>query len=260
MKSWHSLAGKKIWVTGGAGYLGSAITRALDAEGVDVVCMDLPGHAEALVKEQGLKRTVPLAVDLTNAETAPALVGSTVAQHGLPDGVAHLAIPPASGLPLADLTVAGFQRVLDLSLPPTFAFCRALADRMKPRGSGSIVLFSSMYGVVAPDSSIYRPPMAPNPIEYGACKAAVLQLARYFAAHYGPNGIRFNCVTPGPFPKTSVQQKADPSFLAALAQKTVLNRIGDSSEIVGPTLFLLTDSASFVTGHSLVVDGGWTIR
>jgi NAD(P)-dependent dehydrogenase (short-subunit alcohol dehydrogenase family) len=130
---------------------------------------------------------------------------------------------------------------------------------MKPRGSGSLVLFSSMYGIVAPDSSIYRPPMAPNPIEYGACKAAVLQLARYFAAHYGPNGIRFNCITPGPFPKKSVQN-ADSAFIGSLAQKTVLQRIGHNSEIVGPTLFLLTDSASFVTGHSLVVDGGWTIR
>ncbi len=259
MKPWHSLAGKKIWVTGGAGYLGSAITRALDAEGAEVICMDLAGRGEALIKEHQLKNTTALAVDLTNAEAAPGLVESTIARFGVPDGVAHLAVPPASGLPLADLTIAGFQRLLDLSLPPTFAFCRALADRMKPRGSGSIVLFASMYGIVAPDSAIYLPPMSPNPIEYGACKAAVLQLARYFAAHYGPNGIRFNCVTPGPFPKPG-GQGADATFVAALAQKTVLHRIGHNSEIVGPTLFLLTDSASFVTGHSLVVDGGWTIR
>ncbi|MES2696999.1 MAG: SDR family oxidoreductase [Verrucomicrobiota bacterium] len=259
MTPWHSLAGKKIWVTGGAGYLGSVIVRALNAEGADVVCMDLPGRAAALVKEHALSRTVPLDVDLTNAEAAPALVAATIEKYGVPDGVAHLAIPPSSGLRLADLTVAGFQRVLDLSLPPTFAFCRALADRMQPRGSGSIVLFSSMYGVVAPDSSIYHAPMAPNPIEYGACKAAVLQLARYFAAHYGPHGIRFNCITPGPFPKTSIQN-ANPAFIAALSQKTVLNRIGQNNEIVGPTLFLLTDGASFVTGQSLAVDGGWTIR
>jgi NAD(P)-dependent dehydrogenase (short-subunit alcohol dehydrogenase family) len=259
MKPWHSLAGKKIWVTGGAGYLGSAVTRALDAEGADVICMDLPGRAAAMVKAHGLKRTTALDVDLTHADGAPSLVDATSEKYGVPDGVAHLAIPPASGLPLADLTIAGFQKILDLSLPPTFAFCRALADRMKPRGSGSVVLFASMYGVVAPDSSIYRPPMSPNPIEYGACKAAVLQLARYFAAHYGPNGIRFNCITPGPFPKTSIQN-ANPEFIAALSQKTVLNRVGQNEEIVGPTLFLLTDSASFVTGHSLVVDGGWMIR
>lgn len=259
MNAWHSLAGKKIWITGGAGYLGSAITRAADAEGAHILCLDLPGRAAALVQEHGLKHTVALDADLTDAAALPRFVAETVEQYGVPDGVAHLAIPPASGLPLADLTVENFTRVLNLSLPPTFVLCRELADRMKPRRSGSIVLFSSMYGIVAPDYEIYHPPMAPNPIEYGACKAGILQMARYFATHYGPDNLRFNCITPGPFPKTTVQQK-DPAFLPRLAQKTVLKRIGHNSEIVGPTLFLLTDSASFVTGHSLVVDGGWTIR
>jgi NAD(P)-dependent dehydrogenase (short-subunit alcohol dehydrogenase family) len=88
-------------------------------------------------------------------------------------------------------------------------------------------------------------------------KAGVLQLARYFAVHYGPLGIRCNCVTPGPFPSPKVQQ-LQPEFVAELNRKTPLNRVGRNEEIVGPTLFLLSDAASFVTGHSLVVDGGWT--
>jgi NAD(P)-dependent dehydrogenase (short-subunit alcohol dehydrogenase family) len=100
--------------------------------------------------------------------------------------------------------------------------------------------------------------MAPNPIDYGASKAATLQLSRYLAMHYGPDGVRYNCITPGPFPNPTVQ-KNHPSFIADLNKKTVLHRVGQNHEIVGPTLFLLTDSASFVTGHSLVVDGGWTI-
>jgi NAD(P)-dependent dehydrogenase (short-subunit alcohol dehydrogenase family) len=114
-----------------------------------------------------------------------------------------------------------------------------------------------MYGVVAPDPRIYHDPMAPNPIDYGAAKAALLQMSRYFAVHYGPSAIRFNCVTPGPFPHPGVQQ-AHPDFIRDLSKKTALNRIGVNTEIVGPTLFLLSDSASYVTGHSLVVDGGWT--
>jgi NAD(P)-dependent dehydrogenase (short-subunit alcohol dehydrogenase family) len=114
-----------------------------------------------------------------------------------------------------------------------------------------------MYGVVAPDPRIYPEPLTPNPIDYGVAKAAILQLARYFAVHYGAAGIRFNCITPGPFPNPGVQQ-AHPAFIDELAKKTALRRIGRNSEIVGPVLFLLTDSASYVTGHSLVVDGGWT--
>jgi NAD(P)-dependent dehydrogenase (short-subunit alcohol dehydrogenase family) len=69
--------------------------------------------------------------------------------------------------------------------------------------------------------------------------------------------VRFNCVTPGPFPNPGIQQ-AQPAFIAELARKTALNRVGQNHEIVGPTLFLLGEGASFVTGHSLVVDGGWT--
>ncbi len=128
---------------------------------------------------------------------------------------------------------------------------------MKPRGTGSIVLFASMYGIVAPDPRIYPAPLTPNPIDYGASKAAVLQLCRYLSVHYGPSGIRFNCVTPGPFPNPAIQQ-SQPAFIAELARKTALNRVGQNAEIVGPTLFLLGDESSFVTGHSLVVDGGWT--
>jgi NAD(P)-dependent dehydrogenase (short-subunit alcohol dehydrogenase family) len=258
MKPWHSLEGKNIWVTGGAGYLGSAITTELDAQCAKVVCFDLPGRAEALISEQKLTRTVALSLDVNNASDLPAIVDRTIATHGLPDGVVHLVTASSAGKRLEELSPDEFRRTFDLALTPTFVLCRELAERMKVRGSGSIVLFSSMYGMVAPDPKIYHAPMAPNPIDYGASKAATLQLSRYLAVHYGPHGVRFNCVTPGPFPNPNVQRNHT-TFVHALSQKTALRRIGQNREIIGPTLFLLTDSASFVTGHSLVVDGGWTI-
>ncbi|MBC7368557.1 MAG: SDR family oxidoreductase [Undibacterium sp.] len=258
MKPWHSLEGKTIWITGGAGYLGSVITRELDTQCAKVVCFDLAGRSEAFVREHGLTRTVPVALDVNDAAALPAALDAAVAEHGLPDGVAHLAFASSSGYRLENLPAAEFQKTFDGALTPSFVLCRALAEKMKARGTGgSIVLFSSMYGVVAPDPRIYHEPMTPNPIDYGASKAALLQLARYLAVHYGPAGVRFNCVTPGPFPNPAVQSK-HPEFIADLARKTALNRVGRNTEIVGPTLFLLSDSASFVTGHSLVVDGGWT--
>ena len=257
MKPWYSLADKTIWVTGGAGYLGSAITEALDAEAAKVVCFDLAGRAEAFVADRNLQRTIPVTFDVADAAAIPAFVAENIATHGLPDGLVHLAFASSAGKRLEELPPEEFQKTFDLALTPTFALCRALAERMKPRGAGSIVLFSSMYGVVAPDPRIYRDPLTPNPIDYGASKAAILQLSRYFAVHYGPSGIRFNCVTPGPFPNPGLQ-KSQSDFIGELAHKTALNRIGQNAEIVGPTLFLLGDGASFVTGHSLAVDGGWT--
>lgn len=97
-----------------------------------------------------------------------------------------------------------------------------------------------------------------TPSPTGASQAAALRLPRYLSMHYGPVGVRFNCLTPGPFPNPTVQ-KNPPSFIADLNKKTGLHLVGQNHDIVGPTLFLLTDSASFVTGRSLVVDGGWTI-
>lgn len=258
MKPWHSLEGKTVWITGGAGYLGSAITTELDRACAKVLCSDLPGRAESLVQQGKLTRTVPLAIDLHDAAGLPAAIDALVAAHGLPDGVVNLVTASSSGKRLEALSAGEFQRTLDLSLTPAFELSRSLAERMKKRGSGSIVLFSSMYGFVAPDARIYHDPMAPNPVDYGAGKAAILQLTRYFAMHYGPAGIRFNCISPGPFPSPVVQTN-HPEFVGELSRKTVLNRIGQSPEIVGPALFLLSDSASYVTGHNLIVDGGWTI-
>lgn len=255
---WHSLAGKTIWITGGAGYFGSLITAALDEDSGKVVCFDLAGRAAALVAERGLRRTIPVAQNLADADSLPRIIEAMVADHGLPDGVVHLSYAShGADSALANLPAATFGRTLQDNLTSTFILCRELGERMKTRGSGSIVLFSSMYGMVAPDPKIYLPPMTPNSIDYGASKAALLQMSRYFAVHYGPRAIRFNCITPGPFPHPSLQE-SDPSFMQRLGGKTALQRIGQSSEMVGPTLFLLGESASYVTGQNLVVDGGWT--
>jgi NAD(P)-dependent dehydrogenase (short-subunit alcohol dehydrogenase family) len=258
MKSWHSLEDKSIWVVGGAGHLGGAITATLDGLCRRVVCFDLADRAAAFVQARGLGRTIGCGLDVTAIAGVPAAIDAAVAEHGLPDGAVYLPTASSRQRTLEDLPAEEFQRTFDRGLTPTFVFCRALAERMKPRGSGAVVLYASMYGMVAPDPRLYRAPMTPNPIDYGAAKAALLQLTRYFAVHYGPAGLRFNCVTPGPFPNPGVQQ-SDPAFIAELARKTALGRIGRPGEIVGPTLFLLSDGASYVTGHSLVVDGGWTV-
>lgn len=258
MSPWHSLAGKTIWITGGAGHLGSPVTAALDASAAKVLCFDLGDRAAALVQARGLARTLPQALDVTDVDALPAAIDALIATHGLPDGVVHMPTASSRGRTIETMPLEEFRGTFDRALTPTFALCRALADRMKPRGHGSFVLFASMYGVVVPDPRIYRGSLTPNPIDYGAAKAAIIQMTRYLAMHYGPAGLRFNCVTPGPFPNPAIQS-ADPAFIAELAKKTLLGRIGQPGEMVGPVLFLLGDSASYVTGHSLVVDGGWTI-
>jgi NAD(P)-dependent dehydrogenase (short-subunit alcohol dehydrogenase family) len=124
--------------------------------------------------------------------------------------------------------------------------------------SGSIVLFASMYGLVAPDPRIYRPPMNPNPLEYGVGKAGVIQMAKYLGACWGPRGIRVNAIAPGPFPNTAVQQQ-HPEFVERLAARVPLDRIGKPEEIAGVVAFLAADASSYLNGTTIAVDGGWTI-
>jgi len=253
----RSLAGRTIVVIGGAGYLGSAITARLDGECEKVLCLDLPGRAEELVAGRSLGRTVAASIDVTQTDVLTTALDALVAAHGIPDGVVHLAFASSSGKTLEALGADDLDTTFRGGVTPTFLLARHFAERMKARGRGSIVLFASMYGMVAPDPRIYHPPLTPNPIDYGASKAAIIQMTRTLAVHYGPFNVRVNCVTPGPFPNPAVQQD-QPAFIRELAGKTVLGRIGMSPEIVGPTLFLLSDDASYVTGQSLVVDGGWT--
>lgn len=248
---------KTIWVTGGAGHLGTPITAALDAAGARTICIELPGRAEALVRERKLVRTIPVSLDLTDLPAQRTTVQQLIASHGAPDGLVHLPFVSSSGKTMAEISSDDMDRTLTRSLTPAFELCRTVAAAMAENGRGSIVLFSSMYGLVSPDPKIYFAPMAPNPVDYGASKAALIQMCRYMAVHFGPRAVRFNCIAPGPFPNPKIQADL-PEFMAQLNAKTALGRVGQNHEIVGPALFLLSDGASYVTGHTLVVDGGWT--
>jgi len=260
MNPWYSLEGKTIWITGGAGYLGTPITEALDGLCKKTICFDLNGRAEALVKAKNLRNTVGYTADILDVNKVEGIVDQVCKEHGVPDGVAHLAYAGfSSGKKFEEISGASFQKTMEVALPATFIFARALADRMKAGGGpGSIVLYASMYGVVSPDVWMYKSEPA-NPIDYGVTKAGVLQMSRYLAVQYGHDNIRFNCITPGAFPQTQHDARRPSAFKEALAAKSPLGRCGVDREIVGPTLFLLTEGASYVTGHSLVVDGGWTI-
>src|SRR5688572_17328827 len=134
----HSFENKTIWVTGGAGYLGSPITAALDAAGAKTICIELPGRAEKLVQERGLKRTIPVSLDITNVPEQRATVQRLFADHGAPDGLVHLPFVSSSGKKMEDISLDDMNRTLTGSLTPAFDLCRAVALRMAENGGGSV--------------------------------------------------------------------------------------------------------------------------
>ncbi|WJH32804.1 SDR family oxidoreductase [Paenibacillus sp. CC-CFT747] len=145
---------------------------------------------------------------------------------------------------------------MDGAVGTAFRCIREVIPYLEENGGGSIVNFASMYGMVSPDPHIYGDSGANNPVNYGAGKAAVIQLTKYCAGHLAPKKIRVNCISPGPFPNTAVQQ--DSAFLRQLSEKTMLGRTGRAEELIGPVLLLASSASSFMTGANLVVDGGWT--
>jgi NAD(P)-dependent dehydrogenase (short-subunit alcohol dehydrogenase family) len=252
-----NLKEKNIWIIGGAGYLGSALTEALDSLCRKVVCVDLAEKAESLVREKALRNTRPYTFDVSEIGQLEPFLDQMMADEGVPDGVVNLTFISSGATRMEDLTAAAFQKPFDDSVTSYFVIGRHLAEKMKDHGGGSVVNFSSMYGHISPDPGTYPAPMIPNPIDYGASKAALSHLTRYMAVHYGKKGVRFNAVAPGPFPHPGMQ--VDPEFMAALSAKTPMGRIGRQAETVGPTVFLLSEASSYMTGQILAVDGGWTV-
>jgi NAD(P)-dependent dehydrogenase (short-subunit alcohol dehydrogenase family) len=259
MNKLFDLSGRVVVVAGGAGYLASESCRALARQGATVVIADLNEERLATAVES-IRAEVPGArvkgvqFDAGEETAIRALTDSTLQDFGRLDGWV-VATFFSIGKRVEDLTAEEFDKANHLNITSTFLMARMAAESMS--AGGSVVLFGSMYGLVSPVPQVYQPPMIPNPIEYGANKAGIIQMARYLAAHYGPRKIRVNAVAPGPFPTPQVDEK-NPAFISRLAERTMLGRIGRQDEIAGTVVYLLSDASTYVTGHCLRVDGGWT--
>lgn len=250
-----SLAGRVALVTGGAGHLGRPICRGLAEAGAEVLVNGRDaGRAEDFAAElRGHGHSArALPFDVTDFERAAGIVGSL----GRLDILVNNAGPVQTGS-IETAAPSVFASAAAGIVEAAFTLTRAAIPLMRVRG-GSVINIASMYGTVSPDPHIYGSSGFNNPPQYGAAKAGLIQLTRYMACNLGPDLIRVNSVSPGPFPPRDRLAREQPDFLRALELKVPMGRVGRADEMAGVIIFLASDASSYVTGANIPVDGGWT--
>ncbi len=250
MSDLFRLDGKVVAVVGAGAGIGAAVARGAAGPGARVVCIDqseaaASATAAAIREAGGVSEAVP--GDVTDGLAFDAVLQEVVKSVGRLDG---FVCTPGINVrkKLLDYSEEEFDRVVRVNLQGTFNALRSAGRIMAAQGAGSIVIFSSIRSVV----------VEPGQSVYACTKAGIVQLVRGAACELGPQGVRVNALGPGVVetPLTA-PIKSNPDWYAAYANKSILKRWANPDEIAAPTLFLLSDAASFVTGTILFADGGW---
>ena len=249
------LTGKVAIVTGSSRGIGLAIAAALAEHGCKVVlssrkqdaCAEV---AHAINAQHGEGRAIAVAANISDKEGLQNLVDETRKAFGRIDVlVCNAASNPYYG-PMAGISDDQFRKILDNNVIANHWLISMVAPEMLERGDGSIIIVSSIGGLTS--STMIG--------AYNISKAADFQLARNLAAEFGPKGVRVNCIAPG-LVKTDFARALweNPDTLKAVTRGTPLRRIGEPHEIAGAAVYLASPASTFMTGQTMIVDGGSTI-
>ena len=256
------LDGRTAFISGAAGHLGQAMVRGFLSAGARVILNGRqPARLDALrakLRQEGHDADA-VAICAFDVRDEGAFA-RCFAQLPRLDILVNNAITVEMGTIEAS-TPEQFASAYDSGVRAAFGAMRAaeppLLKAVDATGHAAIINIASMYGLVSPDPSIYGTTGLNSPPAYGPAKAALIQLTRYMACHWGPKGIRVNAIAPGPFPRDEFQRE-HPDFTERLAAKTPLGRVGTPNEIAGTGVFLGCDASTYITGTVVNVDGGWT--
>jgi len=241
------LEDKVIIVTGGSGLIGQHILSHLRENGAIVI------NAEINVPTDW--KAGNYQCDVTSLDAVDNLISDVVDRFDRIDGLVNNAYPRTEdwGVKFEDIPFESWQKNVDMQMNSLFFICQRVLTQMKKQQSGSIVNIASIYGVVGNDFTIYEGYGGTSPAAYSAIKGGVISFSRYLASYFGKDNVRVNCVSPG-----GIKDQQNPSFIERYEYKSPLKRMGRAEEIAPAITFLLSEEASFITGHNLMVDGGWT--
>lgn len=261
-----NLEGKVVIITGGTGLLGRAFTRSFLECGAKVVftstSQSKADEFAGELKKQFGENVLGLAVDVSKNEDVEMLVSRVREAFGKIDVLINNAGIPGN---FSSDTVAPifenyprdeWDKMWDVNVTGMFLCAQEAGKEMAESGGGAIINISSIYGLVGPDQRIYEKESGEKfikPVAYSVTKGAIINFTRYLATYWGDKNIRVNTLAPG-----GIFNNQDIEFIKKYSGRTPLRRMAKTEDIIGPALFLASDASKYMTGATLVVDGGWT--
>ena len=256
------LSGRRAIITGGAGHLGRVMAHTLAGMGADLVLVDLdPEKLEDTGEE--LNDRFPSKVrtffcDLESEDERGDLAKTVLETGGINILINNAAFVGTTELhgwaePFEKQSLVAWRRAMEVNLTAAFHLSQLFAPSLKVNRGSSIINIGSIYGSIAPDWSLYEGTDMANPAAYGVSKAGLVQLTKWLASALGPF-VRVNSISLGGIERGQPQE-----FIDRYIKKTPLGRMACEGDIIGAIAFLSSDMSSYVTGHDLPADGGWSI-
>jgi len=270
------LNGKVVLVVGGRGFLGRDFCYYLNKQKATVISADLEESSRAALlsdKKKNQSGITQMNIDVTDSNSISNVIEQIIDKYKRIDVLVYSVStkPKDFYLPYTECSLEGWQKVIHVELDGVFLVTKKIGQIMeKQQNGGSIILLSSMYGVVGNDQRIYEGANLDSIYVdkdensevkkiyshsvYSVVKGGLISLARYLAAYWGEKNIRVNCISPG-----GVSHSGENStFVAKYSYKVPLGRKAEVDEISGGVVFLASDASKYMTGQNLIVDGGWT--
>jgi NAD(P)-dependent dehydrogenase (short-subunit alcohol dehydrogenase family) len=259
MKSYldkFSLKNKVAFVNGGVGLIGTQVTMALADAGAKVIILDINKEkGEELQKKLKGKEVFYEYLDTTELDQLDQKIEKLQKKYKKIDIWVNTAFPRTAdwGERIENIPLDSWQQNVEMHLNSYSWISRKVCLLMKKQKGGSLINFGSIYGVVGANFNIYDGTKMTSAFAYSAIKGGIINLSRYLASYFGEYNVRVNTVCPG-----GIFDSQDKTFVKNYAKQTPLKRMGNPEEIASAVLFLASDAASYVTGATIMVDGGWT--
>jgi NAD(P)-dependent dehydrogenase (short-subunit alcohol dehydrogenase family) len=255
-----NLQGKVIIITGGCGLIGSSFSDACAQYGAHVVVLDVPftepNKAASLLEEKYDTSMLGLSVDISNRKDVERIREEVLKKFHKIDGLvnAHQNKTAKFFSKFEEYTDEDWDAVVETNLKGTFLSCQILGGWMAESGGGAIINMPSTYSVVAPNQNLYKGTNMGSPAAYSASKGGIQAFSQYLASYWVKKNVRVNQITPH-----GVWNNHQDAFEKNFSEFSPMGRMSCNHEVAPALIYLLSDASSYVTGHNLIVDGGWTM-